>query len=46
VALGDRADAPAHHTDYSESQLELITGVMPTPRVRAELTQIHQFVYQ
>lgn len=47
AALG----APLTHghitTDYSESQLELITGVHATPEACVdELTQIHQFVYR
>jgi glutamate--cysteine ligase len=46
-ALGSALTHPHITTDYSESQLELITGVHPSADdcVR-ELTEIHQFVYR
>ena len=47
VALGAALTHPHITTDFSESQLELITGVHSTISGCAhELTQIHQFVYR
>jgi glutamate--cysteine ligase len=46
-ALGSALTHPHITTDFSESQLELITGVHPTVAGCArDLTQIHQFVYR
>jgi glutamate--cysteine ligase len=46
-ALGSALTHPRITTDYSESQLELITGVhADVEACLAELTQIHQFVYR
>ena len=46
-ALGSALTHPNITTDYSESQLELITGVHASVQAcEAELTQIHQFVYR
>jgi glutamate--cysteine ligase len=46
-ALGSALTHPHITTDYSEAQLELITGVHPTPeRCLEELLQIHQFTYR
>lgn len=46
-ALGSALTHPHITTDYSESQLELITGVHPTPETcLEELMQIHQFTYR
>ena len=46
-ALGAALTHPHITTDYSESQLELITGVhADTEGCVAELTDIHQFVYR
>ncbi|MGZ5180011.1 MAG: glutamate--cysteine ligase [Ramlibacter sp.] len=43
-ALGSALTHPHITTDYSESQLELITGVHPTPETcLEELLRIHQF---
>jgi glutamate--cysteine ligase len=45
--LGSALTHPHITTDYSESQLELITGVHPTPETcLEELLQIHQFTYR
>jgi glutamate--cysteine ligase len=45
--LGAALTHPHITTDFSESQLELITGVQPdVGACLAELTQIHQFVYR
>jgi glutamate--cysteine ligase len=45
--LGSALTHPHITTDYSESQLELITGVHPdTAACERELTEIHQFVYR
>ena len=45
--LGSALTHPAVTTDFSESQLELITGVHPTPEACiAEITEIHQVVYR
>jgi glutamate--cysteine ligase len=47
AALGAPLTHPHITTDYSESQLELITGVHADAEAcLAELTQIHQFVYR
>jgi glutamate--cysteine ligase len=47
VALGSALTHPHITTDYSESQLELITGVHPDAQSCVdEITQIHQFVLQ
>jgi glutamate--cysteine ligase len=47
AALGAPLTHPNITTDYSESQLELITGVHDTPEgCIGELTEIHQFVYR
>src|ERR1044071_8957152 len=44
-ALGSALTHPHITTDYSESQLELITGVHASVQsCLAELTEIHQFV--
>ncbi len=47
AALGSALTHPSITTDYSESQLELITGVHAgVDDCLAELTEIHQFVYR
>jgi len=47
AALGSALTHPRITTDYSESQLELITGVHEgVEACLDELTQIHQFVYR
>jgi glutamate--cysteine ligase len=46
-ALGSALTHPNITTDYSEAQLELITGVHATPEgCLEELTHIHQFTYR
>jgi glutamate--cysteine ligase len=46
-ALGSALTHPHITTDFSESQLELITGVQPSVEAcLEELTQIHQVVYR
>ena len=46
-ALGSALTHPHITTDFSESQLELITGVHASVEAcEAELTQIHQFTYR
>ncbi|MBV8504144.1 MAG: glutamate--cysteine ligase [Paucibacter sp.] len=46
LALGSALTHPSITTDYSESQLELITGVHATPeQALRELTDVHQAVY-
>src|SRR5262249_31590236 len=46
TALGSALTHPQVTTDFSESQLELITGAQPTVEAcLEELTQIHQAVY-
>ena len=46
-ALGSALTHPHITTDYSEAQLELITGVHATPEsCLEELLQIHQFTYR
>jgi glutamate--cysteine ligase len=46
-ALGSALTHPHITTDYSEAQLELITGVHPTPETcLEELLHIHQFTYR
>ncbi len=47
AALGSALTHPHITTDYSESQLELITGVHPSVEsCLAELTEIHQATYR
>ena len=47
AALGSALTHPFVTTDFSESQLELITGVHPNAEAcLRELTQIHQIVYR
>ncbi|MFO1325829.1 MAG: glutamate--cysteine ligase [Rubrivivax sp.] len=47
LALGSALTHPHITTDYSESQLELITGVHASADAcERELTEIHQFVYR
>ncbi len=47
AALGSALTHPHITTDYSESQLELITGVQAgVEACLDELTQVHQFVYR
>ncbi len=47
TGLGSPLTHPRITTDYSESQLELITGVHASPEgCLDELTRIHQFVYR
>ena len=47
AALGSALTHPHITTDYSESQLELITGVHATPETcLEELMQVHQFTYR
>ena len=47
AALGSALTHPHITTDFSEAQLELITGVHSSPEAcLEELTQIHQFVYR
>jgi glutamate--cysteine ligase len=47
AALGSALTHPHITTDFSESQLELITSALPGAQaVLAELTQIHQVVYR
>jgi glutamate--cysteine ligase len=47
AALGSALTHPHITTDFSESQLELITGVHPDAEAcERELTEIHQFVYR
>src|SRR6201994_1954653 len=47
AALGSALTHPSVTTDFSESQLELITGVHPSAEsVLGELTEIHQIVYR
>jgi glutamate--cysteine ligase len=46
-ALGSALTHPHITTDFSESQLELITGVQPSAQAcLEELERIHQFVYR
>jgi glutamate--cysteine ligase len=46
-ALGSALTHPNITTDYSEAQLELITGVHATPETcLEELMQVHQFTYR
>jgi glutamate--cysteine ligase len=46
-ALGSALTHPHITTDYSEAQLELITGVHATPETcLEELLQVHQFTYR
>src|SRR6184192_4151177 len=47
AALGSALTHPHITTDFSESQLELVTGAHTTVEsCLAELEQLHQFVYQ
>ena len=47
AALGSALTHPKITTDFSESQVELITGVHPNAEsCLAELTEIHQFTYR
>ena len=47
AALGSALTHPRITTDFSESQVELITGVHPDAEsCLAELTEIHQFTYR
>jgi len=47
AALGSALTHPHITTDFSEAQLELITGVHASPEAcLEELTQIHRFVYR
>ena len=47
LALGSALTHPSITTDFSESQLELVTGVHAGVQAAIdELTQIHQFTYQ
>ena len=47
AALGSALTHPHITTDYSESQIELITGAHLAPQdCLDELTEVHQFVYQ
>jgi glutamate--cysteine ligase len=47
AALGSALTHPHITTDYSESQVELITGVHATPETcLEELLQVHQFTYR
>jgi glutamate--cysteine ligase len=47
VALGSALSHPSITTDFSESQLELITGVHASPEAcLEELTRTHQYVYR
>jgi glutamate--cysteine ligase len=47
AALGSALASPSITTDFSESQIELVTGAHRTVSAAiAELTQIHQFVYR
>ena len=47
AALGSPLTHPAITTDFSESQVELVTGVHNTvDAAQQELTQIHQFTYR
>ncbi|MDB5883417.1 MAG: gshA [Ramlibacter sp.] len=47
LSLGSALTHPHITTDYSEAQVELITGVHPTPETcLEELMQVHQFTYR
>ncbi|MGV8803388.1 MAG: glutamate--cysteine ligase [Polaromonas sp.] len=47
AALGSPLTHPGITTDFSESQIELVTGVHASPdAVLQELTGLHQFTYQ
>ncbi len=47
AALGSALTHPSITTDFSESQVELVTGVHPSVEAALdELTRIHQFTYQ
>ena len=47
LALGSALTHPSITTDFSESQVELVTSAHVTPEAALdELTQLHQFTYQ
>ena len=47
TALGSALTHPSITTDFSESQIELVTSAHVTPEAALdELTQLHQFTYQ
>ena len=47
AALGSALTHPSITTDFSESQLELVTGAHQSPEAALqELTQLHQFTYR
>jgi len=47
AALGSALTHPGITTDFSESQLELVTGAHKTPEATLqELTELHQFTYR
>ncbi|SFC48312.1 glutamate-cysteine ligase [Polaromonas sp. OV174] len=47
AALGSALTHPSITTDFSESQVELVTGAHQDPEVALqELTQLHQFTYR
>ena len=47
ASLGSALTHPKITTDFSESQVELITGIHPDAEsCLAELTEIHQFTYR
>jgi glutamate--cysteine ligase len=47
AALGSALASPSITTDFSESQIELVTGAHTSaPAAIEELTRIHQFVYR
>ena len=47
AALGSALTHPHITTDYSESQIELVTGAYPTiDACLGELTEVHQFVHR
>ncbi|MDB5744358.1 MAG: glutamate-cysteine ligase [Polaromonas sp.] len=47
AALGSALTHPSITTDFSESQLELVTGAHASPEAALEeLTQLHQFTYR
>ena len=47
LALGSALTHPSITTDFSESQVELVTGVHTSVQAALdELTQVHQFTYR
>lgn len=47
AALGSALTHPGITTDFSESQVELVTGAHPSPEATLqELTELHQFTYR